>query len=82
MRWAIHDLKRRDCLWNSVPLSTYTGFIIKLSFNADKIIQIIIILHTPLLPCTPLKKPKIQTKPRSNSSDFFFHGEVWKNIKQ
>lgn len=63
MKRAIHDIKRRDCLWNSVPLSTYSGFIIKLSGNADKIIQIIIILYTPLLPCTPLSLPKKAQNP-------------------
>lgn len=35
MKRAIHDLKRTDCLWNPIQLPTYTGFIIKIDFNAD-----------------------------------------------
>lgn len=57
MKRAIHDLKRMDCV-DSVPLPTHTGFIIKMSLNADKIIQILIILYAPLLPCTPSAPPK------------------------
>lgn len=66
MKRAIHDLKRMDCLWISVPLPTHTVSIIKISFNADKIILMLIILYTPFCqapPQPPQKKPKPKPNP-------------------